>query len=539
MAIVKSSWTAQPVPHDGALPAGEWAGAGKMDIPGGKLMVKNDAEWIYLALDLVNDLGNDAGTGDYFWLVIDADANAAITVRRDYMYGLFPGSPNKLGRWYMAGPNTTFPTSSAEVLQSSVKVGFGATPASATPHRTWELKLSLAEMGITIDPTAPPPSVRFGVRVASTSPAFVQETPPSPLSAFDQFHTMVLATPASSIQYPAGTAGAVIGGVGWIPADRIAADGYATITDPYRIKPDEAAFAGTMDLIGNSSTIAALWAAGARRYRVMHRFGNTIAQVEAAPWTPIRGAWANYRWTATGYVYESFGPAANDTYPLPSPAVDYAIKSLLFQWDSSKEPNNLHQFKIEFFNGATPPVPVAAPVQVVTVRLDNQLPEVKLVDMKHDGVSIPACSIVNLGDAGDGVQVVVKAFDPEGHLLSYHVGAEWGNSQSAGIFSDGYAAHRTPTHQWQGVTAETVPAPPAEWVPPETCAYLFRVTAYPRTTNGYVYPVGHVSAFRTLTLIKPAMRVFSSPVVQLVAESMPFGFGSQGAPLAAGVETSK
>jgi hypothetical protein len=72
------------------------------------------------------------------------------------------------------------------------------------------------------------------------------------------------------------------------------------------------------------------------------------------------------------------------------------------------------------------------------------------------------------------------------------------------VYSDGYGAHVTPTsHVWQGVTNDTRPAPPAVWVPPTTCAYLFEITATTRTTNGYSYPVIYSQDFQTVTLIKP------------------------------------
>ena len=538
MSIVKSTWTTVPVPQDGALPAAEWAGAGKIAIPAGFLMVKNDEQRIYLALDLVGDTGNDVGTNDYFWFVIDSDANGAVTVNRDVMYGLFPGEPNKLGRWLMAGPNTTWPASSSQVIDSTVRVGFGPSPNSAAPHRIWEISLSLAELGLVVDPTLPPPTLKFGLRVASSTPGFTFDFPASPLSAFNNFHTLVLATASSSISYPPGTAGPVIAGVGWIPFTRIAADGYATITEPYRIQPREAAFAGTMDLIGNSVTLASLWAAGARRYRVLHRSGNTLAALGAAPETPIRQAWANYRWDGTTYVWESFGPDAADRYPMQNPGVDYMIKALLFQWDSSKEPNNLHQFRIEFFDSAGAAV-AAPPATPLTLRLDNQLPEAKVLDILHNGASVPACSIVSLDSPTDGVQIVAKAFDPEGHLHSYSIGAQWGNNQSAGIFSDSYTSHLAPDHRWQGVASQTVPTPPAEWVPPVTCAYMFRVTAVARTTNGYWYAQQHSSEFRTLTLLKTGIRVMASPIVPLVSESMPFGFAGGKQPVVQGIEPTR
>jgi hypothetical protein len=42
-------------------------------------------------------------------------------------------------------------------------------------------------------------------------------------------------------------------------------------------------------------------------------------------------------------------------------------------------------------------------------------------------------------------------------------------------------------------------------VPPYTCAYLFQISAWTRTTNGYSYPVIYSEDFQTVTLIKPGV----------------------------------
>jgi hypothetical protein len=536
MAIVRSRWTTAPVPLDGMLPAAEWAGSGVLPIPGGFLMVKNDSNNVYVALDMVSDTGNDISTNDYFWFVIDSDNNSAVTPSRDVLYSPWPAQPNRLGKWLMAAPNATFPASTGQVIASSTRVGFGTSPNSAANHRMWEIRFSLAELGITIDPTAPPPVLRFGIRVVSSTPAFTFDFPANPLSAFNNFHQIILATGVDPI-YPPGTAGVVIGGVGWIPTTKIGADGYATITDPYRIRPDEAACSGTIDLIGNTVTWNALWAAGARKYRVMHRFGNTTAAVNAAPWMPIRQSWSNYRWTGLTYVWEGFAPDSSDMYTLVNPALDYSIKALLFQWASTGEPNNLHQFKIEFFSGATPPAPVASAAQIVTLRLDNNLPEVRIVDVRHNGASVSPCAIENMTDASDGVNFVFTAFDPEGSLHSYALGAEFGAGESALIASDSYPPHRTPSHIWQGVSNLTVPAAPAEWVPPRTCGYLFRITAWARVTNGYIYPLSAVSDFRTVTLVKPGPKITLKPSPP-ASNLLPYGF-TEPDKFAEGVEPDK
>jgi hypothetical protein len=534
MATVRSVWPNITMAVDGLLPAAEWTGAGILPIPAGWLLVKNDADSVYIALDLPGDTGNDAGTNDYYWLVLDLDGNGAVTPNRDVLYSPWPSQPNRLGRWLMAGPNTTWPAPNTQVLASSNHIGFAPTPRSAANHRIWELRLKLSELGITIDPAQPPPVLHFGLRVASATPGFVYEYPASPLSAFNNFHQIILAT-SPTPAFPPGTAGVVIGGVGFIPATLIGADGYATITMPYRIMPDEAAFGGVIDLIGNTATLPALWAAGARKYRVLHRAGNTPADLAAAVWAPIRQSWSNFRWTGITYVWEAFAPDAADMYPFVDPALDYSIKALLFEWTSTTFSNNLHQFQVQFFNPANAVVPT--PAQTITLRLDNQLPTVKLVDILHNGVSVAPCAIENMADASDGLQFVFTAFDPEGDLANYALTAEYGAGGSALIASDAYAAHRVPSHIWQGVTNLTQPVSPGKWVPPYTCAYLFRIAATARVTNGYDWPYGWVSDFRTVTLIKPGPR-FALKAVP-AGEALPFGFAARDKIQVAGVEPQK
>ncbi len=520
MAIVRSTWTSTPIPNDGMLPAAEWTEAGSLPVPGGFLMVKNDSANVYVALDVVNDTGNDVGTADYYWFVVDSDNNAAITVNRDTLYSPWPGQTDRLGRWLMAGSNATWPAANNQVLASTTRVGFGPSPNAAVSHRMWEIHFTLSELGITLDPTGPAPIIKFGLRLASSSPPFILETPTNPLNDFADFHSIILATTADSI-YPAGTAGIVIGGVGLIPATKIDADGYATITEPYLIQPDDAAFGGTLNLIGNTATLPALWAAGARKYKVMHRFGNTAVDVAAASWTPIRQSWANFRWDGTTYVWESFGPDPDDMYPMVDPALDYSIKALLFQWDSSAEPNNIHQFHIDFFDAAS--TTVSATDQTLTLRLDNELPTVKLLNILHNGTPVAPCGIETMTDASDGVQIVFTASDPEGALYDYALTVEYGASLSATIASDSYAGHHSPTHIWSGVTNLTLPPSPEEWAPPVTCAYLFRIGATARVTNGYDFPYGYVSDFRTVTLIKPFIRIIPRPFPPIL-EKLPFGF---------------
>lgn len=517
MTTIRSTWTRPGPPLTGVLPVSEWTGAATMAIPRGTLMAQNDGTKLYVGLDLTAETGA-ANPSDYFWFIVDINDNGVIDSNRDKMFSDWPGSPNRLGMWYMAGPDTTWPAPNTQVIPSKVMSGFGASMNSATSHRQWQISFALSDLGITIDPTGPAPVVRFGLRIATLG-SFTGETPTNPLGDFSNLNEIILLTVPSASS--GASAGPVIADVGLIGTGLIAADGYCNVPAPYYITPQQAAFSGTLNLIGNVAALNALWGAGARKYKVMHRFGATAAALAAAPWAPILQNWANFEIVGTTDVWQSFGPDASGYYPMVSPAVPYTIQNLLFQWTTSAEPDGLHQFQMEFYTAASVAVPSAP--QVLTLKLDNEPATVHMLNILHAGAPVSPCAIVNLSSITDGVQLQYEAYDPEGDLYSLGLSAEYGAGASASIYSDSYAAHASPTHIWQGVASDTRPVPPAVWVPPYTCAYLFRVSAWTRTTNGYSYPVIYSTDFQTVTLIKPGV-ILKLPTLVGATHLMAAGF---------------
>src|SRR5262249_3272386 len=149
------------------------------------------------------------------------------------------------------------------------------------------------------------------------------------------------------------------------------------------------AFGGVLNYIYNRPNVTALWGAGARKYRILHRVGSSGA------FTPLRRTWSNYRWTGSTFVLESFGPDASDCYELRDPAFDYSTKDLLFQWNSAggggdpAVPTGLHEFQVEFRSAANAVVP--APPQTLSLFVDNNLPEVRINDVQYKGASVGPC----------------------------------------------------------------------------------------------------------------------------------------------------
>ncbi len=499
MATIRSTWTlSTPPPLTGLLPSAQWSGAAQMTIPHGTLLAQNDATHLYIGLDITAETGV-ANTNDYFWFVVDINNNGVIDANRDKLFSILPTNQNRLYMFYMLGPNTTTPVATTQVIPSKLQSGFGPSLLSSANHRQWQISFDLTDLGITVDPSSPAPVVNFGLRIATTG-SFTGEEPPNPLGNFADLDSIVLATtPAISIT----SAGPVIAAIGLIGTGDIAADGYCTITPPYYLNPTAAAFSGTLNLIGNVATLTSLWAAGAAKYQVLHRYGATLAAAATAPWSPKLQAWANFEVVGSVDVWQSFSPDPSGYYTFINPALPYTIQNLIFQWTTAAEPDGVHQFLLNFFTSANVLVPAAA--QTVTLALDNQPPTVKLLNVLHAGAAVSPCAIVNLTSITDGVQIQYEAYDPEGDLYSLAVTASYGAGVTSTIYSDNYSAHASPTHIWQGVTSDTRPVPPAVWVPPYTCAYLFEITAWSRTTNGYSYPVIYSQDFQTVTLIKPGI----------------------------------
>lgn len=527
MATVRSTWATSPIVLNGVLSGPEWSGAGVMPVPAGFLVVKNDNNFLYIALDLVGDRGADPGVGDYFWFSVDNDRNRAITPNRDVNYGIYPTLPIRIARQYYLGPGA-WTGILGTPSPAAARNGFGPSPRSAVPHRIWEMRLPLNEIGISSLGTDPFPVVRCGLRVASTTPGFTFDSPAGFFTSFLNLHTILLArTPP----IPPGLAGPVLGSVGLIPATQITG-GYATTAPSYFVHVDETAFAGTLNIIGNRTKMQNLWAAGARKYRILHRAGTS------APFTPLLQSWQNYRSTGpTTDVLESFTWDAENKYSMLDSTADYSIDDLLIQWNTVGE-IGIHELRAEFFStGGTevPSSPDPSMPQTLRLMIDNNLPLVEIVQVMHNGVPVSACAMETMTSATDGVRIMITANDLEGHLNDVTLRALWGHGASEIVYSDAYPAHRTPSHLWNGFTSLSVPA--GEWVPPVTCAYQFRLEVHPRVTNGYSY-VGGVEDTYHVTLIKPGKSI--APVITRLHEApLPYGQASRGVPPEPGTEPKK
>lgn len=488
---LRSTWANNPIDPNQSIMDESWEDPGYFKFEKGWVMAKNDANFLYLALDVVDDTGNDPGTGDYFWLSFDVDENRSITSGKDVNYGNYPGNPNKLGLQKYLGPGQW--TGLSIPPESEVRNEFGASPKSDVPHRIWKFKIALPEIGASLFSWWGNPYTYFGFRVRSQTPGFVHN---HPKDFYKDFSKLTKLSFARKPYINPSLMGPVIGSVGLIPTSPsiIKANGKATTASGYYVKVDNAAFGGVLNLIGNRTTLSSLYNAGqARKYRVLHSPPGT------GTFHPLLSSWKNYRWDGSDYVLETFSADSNDQYPLPSPTQDFSIDDLLAQFSSYGMATGLHSFRVEFFkaNGSTP-VPSAA--QTLSLYIDNHLPQVNIDSIQHGNNEVTACAIEKIGPAPDGITFRITAHDPEGNLRAFDLRANYGENQSTHIYSENYNSAVPAGADWNGVTDFLVPTNPSPWRPPMQCAYSFRVRAWARTTNGYGY-IGSTSYFRTLTLL--------------------------------------
>lgn len=481
---LKSEWSVTPIDLNAPINSGGWEDAGQLKFSRGFVLAKNDARFLYLALDVLDDTGNDSGTNDYFWLSFDSNRDRSITANVDVNYGLYPGQANKLGIQKYLGPGkwtSLLPDPSlSEVVQE-----FWASPNSSTSHRIWKFRIDLREINVALSWPLSTPYTYFGFRVRSSNPAFTTDFPSNFYKDFTKLRQLILSRkPVIS----SALLGPVIGSVGLIPTTKIDSSGRATTDPGYYVEVQNAAFGGTLNLIGNRVKLQGLYSSDIKKYRV------EVAG-PGASFSRLISNWSNYRWNGSTYLLESFAPSSLGIYELANPALDYSIDDLLIQFPTTALLPGLYQIKVTFYQRVGF-IDVPRDSQVIKLFIDNHVPATIIDSIRHGSNEVSACAIETIGAAPDGLNFRITANDPEGNLRGVSFYATYGDGQSVGVFSENYT---TAMGDWAGFTNRSVPIT-GNWRPPQACAYSFILVASARTTNGYGW-VGKNQTHRNLTLL--------------------------------------
>lgn len=496
---------------NGVVSPGEWATAQSTPLAHGKLMTMNNGQYLYVLLDVVDDTvnnppaGGGANTGDWFRLAFDIDLNHTVTPNVDLDY-----SSCNDGKEFVKSMRLGLNTSTgcmATDPDSLGKVGFGPTLNSAVPHRFWEMRLDLNEIG------AHPatwswlpmltPHVRFNVTTRSEAPAFNTHQPSNDLTPdLSNLFNLSLAT---SPAYPGGS-GPVFMGVGLVPSTFISADGYANINQPGYYYATNAPFGSDLRVFGRWSTLR--YNFGAVRYRI-------LASKDGGAFTRLRQSWSNYKWNGSSWVVQAIGPDAQDAYPIPTALEQWYNPNQILGWHTPSFADGSYRLKLELLNavGGVLPSPVG---NLLTLKVVNTAPEVKINNIQYNGQDICECGIVTQGSSPRGFTFDVTVKDDNGALNGFWLAGNYGHGHSTGtIYSDTYTSggsslgvpffvnhiNADGARKWNGVTTLEVPLASREWRASKSCAYSFVLAASSRVQNGYSLVFPHTQDFNNLTIL--------------------------------------
>ena len=505
---VARRWAAAAPVIDGVVSAGEWNSATATTIAEGgttyaQMRTMNDATYLYILLDVFFDTGNDPiptpGTnGDFFALYFDKDLNYAVTPNVDFFYSTCQnGQP-----FVKAIQLSQYSSSGCQPVAAGTlgTEGFGASFNSATPHRIWEFRLSLSELGVDTSTWTTSggsvPKVRMNVAINSKAPLFyIAQPDPNTSPNYSLMYQVDLATFPS---FPSGTTGPIFAGVGLVPATYIDSSGYANINIANYYYGSNAPFGGNLSVFGNWNTLR--FAYGAARYRVLY-------SENGGPYTRLKQTWTNFKWNGSTWVPNAIGPDAVDSYPIPLPWELWYLPNELVSWQTGKFGDGTYNLKLELLNSGGF-VLSSPPGNSLTLFIDNTPPTVTINNAYYDGAAICECGIVTQGPCFcsfvfHGFTFDVTVNDLNGALSSYSLDYTYGNNHPGSIFADAYV----PTHvnadgpeRWNGVTNNVVPAFPP-FCAPAACAYTFVLSASSRVQNGYGLVFPYVNYNKSLTIL--------------------------------------
>ncbi len=210
---LNSPYRSQPPRMDGSIDLNEWGTQNSIPFDNGVIGAANDGTRLYLLVDVTGESKDNAG--DSISISFDVDNDSFTSPNTDKLYHINTTTGNLRYAYYLS--STTFSPDQILTFSSRGK-GFGcftqdntltlssftALTTSCQAHRVWELAFDLNEIN-----SAPGKTVRLGVQVTSTAPAFTNTVPTDGLSNFTNLIAVNLAPRPSPA--PAQTPGSSIG----------------------------------------------------------------------------------------------------------------------------------------------------------------------------------------------------------------------------------------------------------------------------------------------------------------------------------------
>jgi len=278
--------------------------------------------------------------------------------------------------------------------------------------------------------------------------------------------------------------GPLVLGIGFVPISNIGPNGLATVQQAgYPINVQDSPFGGTLTLLINWQLARSL---GYNSYTI--QFGG---KYQTAPF-------GDFSWNSASnsFLYVSTSPVSGtNAFPLRN----YGQLWLNYWWGGIIDTSGTQGSQTLVVTFGTVSSSTFTPMfnYVTAITVDN-IPPTAIINQIYyynNNVLQPvsACSIVT--GTSTYFAFNITASDPDGHLLSYGLGATWGLNAGASVTFDSYSNHvpNPDTGLWYGVTNLILPSSPY-WNsqypgdPSSTsCAHTFYLNVWDRSFNGFSY----------------------------------------------------
>jgi|GEM_PF-897194 len=247
--------------------------------------------------------------------------------------------------------------------------------------------------------------------------------------------------------------------------------------------------------------------------------GTTWADIE----TPLPNKWYDtsdpnpLKWK---WVSESMGPFPDggqvNLYKIPwmvRPGTPWSWYDRVIRFNTTLAADGLCIIKVIGYRWSGGSLVEALPPYIsidlnygkIKLQIDNTPPDVKIYDLRFNGLSKPVCDIITFDSTNtidDTIRMYFRVYDQRGHLREYGLQAMYGHNcyvsptpTSPDKAVDNYQNNSGSSPSWQGDMSYsteykesaygTGPTTPCTAGVMPTCAYQFRLHASKRTTNGY------------------------------------------------------
>ena len=529
---LRSRWTSAPPLIDGKVSAGEWDSAAVLplfDITGlhrGNMYVANDDAFLYFLLDITGDTKAGASANDdYSGIAFDIGLDGFKSPYVDLRYAT-PTGTETLGRQWVVSESGWTGMDTATV--SEYHEGFGQGVQPGADHKLYEYKIAFAETGINFEEVlsnlSSPFQARISIETVSSYPQFRIYYP----SHYNSYQGSMIRIALDIRSMELSTNAPIISGIGLVPRTFIdQTTGLATTgpADQFANLQD-APFGGHMRVIGNINKLDTLNI----NYYVIAYCNmdiNSCASMSSNSfnideWEFVQDVRSNYYWDGIKgkYVLDSVSPETiyDDgtylikAYPSPNTSLEWYFPNLLFDWRTSGTTHvNSGLYKVQFWGFGAKNLwsYIATPdaESTLVVKVDNTRPVLSINDILYKGNSVGSCSILQLDNAYDTIDINVSAYDPDGFLNNFTLDALYGSGQSFQCHKETYAGFLA-----EGRTGPSWnPAFPSytyickgdagdHWE--TTCGYTFKITGWDRAINGYGR-IHNGSDHETITILMP------------------------------------